>query len=157
MINTCELRIGNIILYNGAPITVKGVTENAVILEVVEHSAIDVIHYEYQLIPANNTSLEPFPLNDFLLEQMGKGKYPLGGIMRHVYYRSSSTFLIYSDSDGYFIGVPGQGRPSYLTPGHFRSLHQLQNIHFAQYGIEIDIDLDIAKHAFQLAVKMKKI
>lgn len=157
MINTNELRIGNIVLYNREPIVVKGVAEDAVFLEGIERTMIDGVHREYQPIPANDASLEPFPLNDFLLEQMRKGKYPLEGFIRHMYHRSSSTFLIYSDDDGYFIGVPGPGRPSYLTPGHFWYLHQLQNIHFAQYNEEIDIDVETAKLAWQTAVNLNRV
>lgn len=154
MINTNELKIGNIILYNGEPIAVKGVMEDAVLLDEVERRAIDGVHKEYQPILANDSSLEPFPLNDFLLEQMGKGKHPLGGIK---YHHSGSTFLIYSDNDGYFIGIHGQDRPSYFTPGHFWYLHQLQNVHYAQYGEEIDVDVDTVKRAYQLAVDLNKI
>ena len=157
MINTSELRIGNIILYNGQPIVVKGVMEDFVLLEGIVRNANDGVQNEYKPIPANDSSLEPLPLNDFLLEQLGKGKYPIGGIMRHMYHRSSSTFLIYADNDGYFIGVPGQGRPSYLTPGHIWFLHQLQNIHYAQYGEEIDIDVDTTTRAFQLAENLNKL
>ena len=55
--------------------------------------------------------------------------------------RNKQTFLIYVDDDGsYYIGLNYQGDVCRITPNPILYLHQLQNIYFAQYGMEMDIN-----------------
>ena len=64
MINTSELRIGNIILFNGEPIAVKGIHTNSVLLDGVMRPSVNGIDFEYNPIPAKEDCLQPLPLNE---------------------------------------------------------------------------------------------
>ena len=60
---------------------------------------------------------------------------------------SKATFLIYPDTDGYFIGMDFRGNIIHVTPHKMNYLHELQNVYFAQYGSEMDIDNRILARA----------
>ena len=147
MINTSELRIGNIILFNGEPIVVKGIHTNTVLLDGVMRQAADGINIEYNPIPAIEDCLQPMPLSDFLLESMKRGRVLDGYGVQHPYSLRSATYTIRHDEEGYFIGMFKEDGPIHITPNHFHYYHQLQNIYYAQYGEEFCVsenDVNIA-------------
>lgn len=158
MIETKELRLGNIILLSGEPVKVMGVHTGSVLLDGVMRPSANGIDIEYNPIPAKEDALQPLPLNDFLLESMRKGKF-LGysGVIQHQYHPSGSAYFIMSDDEGYFIGMEKNDAPMHITPCHFWYFHQLQNIHFAQYGTEIDISEEDVKRAWKTARNLNKI
>lgn len=157
MINTLELRIGNIILFNGEPVVVKGVFPDVVYLDGVVRQSASGNGVEFKPILISDASVQPLPLNDFLLEQMQRNRIVDRNGKRHVYYVRSSNFFIFEDSDGYFIGMCNSVGPIHITPGKFHYYHQLQNIYFAQYGNEIDISEKTVKLAWRTAKNLGKI
>ena len=157
MIDSCGLRIGNIILFHGEPIVVKGVLSEVVYLDGVVRQSASGNGVEFKPILISDASVQPLPLNDFLLEQMQRNRIVDRNGKRHVYYVRSSNFFIFEDSDGYFIGMCNNVGPIHITPGKFYYYHQLQNIYFAQYGNEIDISEKEVKLAWHTAKNLGKI
>lgn len=158
MIDPKELRLGNIILFNGEPVKVMGLHTGTVLLDGVMRPSVNGIDVEYNPIPASEEAVQPLPLNDFLLETMGKGKFVgYSGVEQHQYHQRSSVYTIMSDGDGYFIGMEKEYDPVHITPCRFFFFHQLQNVHFAQYGEEIDISEHDVKTAWRLAKSLNKI
>lgn len=157
MIEPKELRLGNIILFNGEPIKVMGIQTGTVLLDGVMRQSANGIDIEYNPIPAREDVLQPLPLNDFLLELMNKGKFPgYSGVFQHQYHSGGSAYSIMSDKEGYFVGMERGDGPVHITPCHFYYFHQLQNIHFAQYGEEIDISEHDVKIAWRAAKNLNK-
>lgn len=158
MIETKELRIGNIILFKGEPIKVMGVHTCTVLLDGVMRPSTNGIDVEYNPIPASEDALQPLPLNDFLLESMRKVKFQgYSGMIQHQYHSGGSAYSIMCDEEGYFIGMEREDGPVHITPCHFYFFHQLQNIHFTQYGEEIDISEHDVKIAWRTAKNLNKI
>lgn len=158
MIETKELRLGNIILFNGEPVKVMGIHTGTVLLDGVMRPSANGIDIEYNPIPASENALQPLPINDFLLETMRKGKFiGYSGVMQHQYHQRSSVYTIMSDGDSYFIGMEKEDGPVHITPCRFYFFHQLQNIHYAQYGEEIEISEHNVKTAWRLAKSLNKI
>lgn len=158
MIETKELRLGNIILFNGEPVKVMGIHTGSVLLDGVLRPAANGIDIEYNSIPASEAVLQPMPLNDFLLETMGKGRFRgYSGMIQHQYHAGRSAYFIMSDDEGYFIGMERGDGPIHITPCHFYYFHQLQNIHFAQYGEEIDIGEHDVKMAWRTAKNLNRV
>lgn len=152
MINTAELRIGNYVLFNKQLIKVKGITANAVMLEgVMYETGNPNFPYEYKLIPASDASIQPIPLNDDILQKLC-GRIPMNGGYAYKYYGARVTFLIYEDDEGYYIGMNYMDNVFHITPCHLQSLHQLQNICFAQYGAEMDINERILRRSIENVV-----
>lgn len=157
MIDSCELRIGNIILFHGEPIVVKGVLSEVVYLDEVVRQSANGNVVEFIPILTSDASVQPLPLNDFLLEQMGRSRIVDDNGKRHIYYARSSNYFIFKETDGYFIGMCNSVGPVHITPGKFHYFHQLQNICFAQYGNEIDISEKEVKLAWHTAKNLGKI
>lgn len=157
MIDTSELRIGNIILFGGAPVVVKGIQTNTVLLDGVMRPAPDGINIEYNPIPANEDIVQPLPLCDFLLESMKRGRIVNRYGVQHPYNLRSSTYLICEDEEGYFIGLLKKDGPIHITPNHFHCFHQLQNIYYAQYGEEFDVSEQDVKIAWRTAKALNKV
>ena len=157
MINTSELRIGNIILFNGEPIVVKGIHTNTVLLDGVMRKAADGINIEYNPIPANDERLQPLQLSDFLLESMKRGRIDDGFGVQHPYNPRSSTYMICQDDEGYYIGMFKEDGPIHITPHHLHYYHQLQNIFFAQYGEEFGINEHDVKIAWCTAKALNRV
>lgn len=158
MIDPTELRIGNIILFQNEPAKVLGILSGSVLLDGVMRPSGNGIDIDYNPIPASENALQPLPLNDFLLESMRKGKFVgYSGVIQHQYHQRSSVYTIMSDGDGYFIGMEKEDGPVHITPCRFYFFHQLQNIHYAQYGEEIDISEQNVKTAWRLARSLNKV
>lgn len=158
MIETRELRIGNIILFQGEPVKVMGIHTGSVLLDGVMRRSDNGIDIEYNPIPAQEDILEPLPLNDFLLETMGMGRFRgYSGVILHQYHQGSSIYSIMSEEEGYFIGMEKEDGPVHITPRHFYFFHQLQNLHFSQYGEEINIGEEDVKRAWRTAKNLGKV
>lgn len=152
MIDPSELRVGNYILYNNQPVMVKGVTVNTVKLEGVMYETENPnFPFDYKTIYAADNSLCAIPLCDTILQGV-RSRIPQTNGYAYTYYSSRPTFLIYPDDEGYFIGMDYRGNIIHITPNHVNTLHQLQNIYFAQYGVEMDINENRLKHAVASAI-----
>ena len=157
MIEPSELRVGNYILYNNQPVMVKGVTVNTVNLDgVMYETGNPNFPFDYKTIYAADNSLRAIPLCDTILQGV-RSRIPRKGGFAYSYYGSKATFLIYPDDEGYFIGVDFRGNLIHVTPNHVNTLHQLQNIYFAQYGIEMDINENRLKQAVVSAIAHNEI
>lgn len=153
MIDTSELRVGNYILYNKQLIKVKGITENAVMLEGVMYDTGNPnFPYEYKPIPSSDASIQPIPLNDDILQKVC-GRISVSNEYAYKYNGSKVTFLIYKDEEGFYIGMNYKDSVCYITPCHLESFHQLQNIFYAQYGLEMNINVRILKCSIDNAVE----
>ena len=142
MITPSELRIGNIILFNGEPVKVMGIQSGTVMLEgVMYETGNPNFPYEYRQIPADDASLEPIPLIDDILQKI-RTRIPMNGKRAYKYYGTKATFLIFEDEDGggYYIGMTYMDQVFRVTPQPLYYFHQLQNIYFAQYGDEFDFN-----------------
>lgn len=151
MINPSELRIGNVILFGNQPITVHGVRSNGVMLDGILYNTGDPLHQlEYTLIDAGDQRLQPLLLEDFLLEQIFS-RYQVNNMGVFTYHGPNNrTYFINREEDGYSIGLFVGGQLIHITPFHFRNYHQLQNIHFAQYGEELDVDYETLRNMWNL-------
>ena len=69
MIDTNELRIGNIILFQGEPAKVMGVHTGSVLLDGVMRPSANGIDIEYNPIPASEDALRPCHLTTFFWNQ----------------------------------------------------------------------------------------
>lgn len=147
MINPTELRIGNVILFNNQPILVHGIRTNGVMLDGVLYNTGDPLHqFDYTLIETGDQRLQPLLLEDFLLELI-LGRYQVNNREVFVYSRHNGrTFFICHEEGGYFIGMYMGDQLIHISPFHFRSYHQLQNIHYAQYGEELDVDFETLRN-----------
>ena len=153
MINSAELRIGNYVMFNKQLIMVKGVMANAVMLEGVMCSTENPnFPNDYRLIPASDTSIRPIPLNDDILQKVC-GRIPMDDSYAYKYYGAKATFLIYEDEVGYYIGMNYMDSIFHITPCHLEFFHQLQNIFYAQYGVEMDINERIMRRCIDNAVE----
>lgn len=65
MINTEELRIGNILLFQGEPVKVMGIHTGTVLLDGVLRPSANGIEIEYNPISASEEVLQPLPLTDY--------------------------------------------------------------------------------------------
>lgn len=147
MINPNELRVGNYVLYNNEPVMVKGVTANAVMLDGVMYDTGNPNYpFDYKHIYAGEDCVRPILLCDTMLQKI-RSRIPTKGGYAYTYYTSKATFLIYPDTDGYFIGMDFRGNIIHVTPHKMNYLHELQNVYFAQYGSEMDIDNRILARA----------
>lgn len=151
MINPLELRIGNVILFNNQPIMVHGVRSNGVMLDGVLYNTGDPLHpLDYEWIYAEDQRLQPLFLEDFLLEQI-LGRYQVNNMGVFRYHRpNNGTYFINREEDGYSIGFYMGNQLIHITPFHFRNYHQLQNIHFAHYGEELDVDFETLRNMWNL-------
>lgn len=128
MVETSELRIGNYILYHNILARVQGVSDDSVLIDGVA-------------IPANDATIRPITLCDTILQKV-RQRIPKPEGCCYFYYCNKQTFLIYvDDDDSYYIGLNYQGDVCRITPNPIVYLHQLQNIYFAQYGVEMDINV----------------
>lgn len=154
MINTQELRIGNYVLYKDQAILVKGVKENTVFLDDVLVETYNLNQpYDYKPISADDACLRPIPLCDAILPKI-RLRMPIEGGYCYTYYKNYPTFLIYlNNNNGYYIGLNYQGDVCRITPNPIVYLHQLQNIYFAQYGIEMDINERILLNCVEIALR----
>lgn len=154
MINPSELRIGNVILFNNQPITVHGVRTNGVMLDGVLYNTGDPLHQlDYEFIYAEDQRLQPLILEDILLEQIF-GIYQVNNRGVFTYHRpNNGTYFINREEDGYSIGLYVDDQLIHITPFHFRYYHQLQNIHFAQYGEELDVDFETLRNRWNLMIR----
>ena len=118
---------------------VKGITGNAVMLDGVMKATDNPQYpYQYQLINADDNRIMPIPLSDDLLQKIAS-RIEIKG--KRVYrYTKTATFFISKDDDGYFIGMMFRDQLIHITPKHIDCFHQLQNIHFSQYGMEFDFN-----------------
>lgn len=138
MINPSELRIGSIVLLNGIPTEVQGIGPNGKLLN------------GYQ----DGDSIDPFPLNDFILEQL-LGKYTINKKKVFNYYKNSTYFVAYEE--GYFVGMYDGSKLIHLTPCRIHYLHQLQNIHFAQFGNELGLTMNKVIRVWNTAKSLSRI
>lgn len=153
MINTQELRIGNYVFYKDQAILLKGVKENTVFLDGVLVETYNLNQpYDYKPISADDACLRPIPLCDAILQKI-RLRMPIEGGYCYTYYKNYPSFLIYmNNNNGYYIGLNYQGEVCRVTPGPLYYLHQLQNIYYAQYGIEMDVSEKILKQSVQNAI-----
>lgn len=157
MIEPTELRVGNYILYNNQPVMVKGVTANTVMLEgVMRETGNPNFPFEYKAIYAADNSLRAIPLCDTILQGV-RSRIPLNNGIAYSYYGTKATFLIYPDDEGYFIGVDFRGNLIRITPNQINTIHQLQNIYFAQYGVEMEINENRFRQVVDSALENKEI
>lgn len=168
MINLEELRIGNIVLFGGQPIEVKEIRTGEVCLDGVLRQASDNIHFEFNPVLADSGDIQPFPLNHFLLEQIF-GTQRVNGKKLFAYSPKHSLYFIDYDEQrdnigsivyertGYFIGMYDGPKLIHITPHHFHSFHEIQNIHNAQFGYELPIGIDNVKRAWNLALNLGKV
>lgn len=126
---------------------VKGVAEDSVLLGGVVFEN----PYEYPPISVTDDRIQPIPMLDEILQKV-RIRIPIVRGHAYKYYGNRVTFLIYEDEEGYFIGLDNQGQIIHITPRHIESLHQLQNIYFAQYGEDMDINVRILTRCIQNAV-----
>lgn len=151
MINPSELRIGNIVLLNGMPTEVQGVAPNGILLN------------GYQ----NGDSIDPFPLNDFILEQL-LGKNRINNHLVFNYFKNSTYFVAYEETrdafgniienrTGYYVGMYDGPKLIHLTPCSIHYLHQLQNIHFAQFGNELGLTMNKVMRVWNTAKSLSRI
>lgn len=157
MINTSELRIGNMILMGGEPVVVKGIQTNTVLLDGVMRPAADGINIEYNPIPANDDAVQPLPLSDFLLESMKRGRIIDEFGVQHPYSHRRVTYTIRHDEEGYYIAMYKNDGPIHITPNHFHYYHQLQNIYYAQYGEEFEVSEHDVKIAWRTAKALNRV
>ena len=133
---------------------VKGLTSNAVMLEGVIYATDDPNHpYEYKHINANSDSIKPIPLCDLILETI-RQRIPLKDGYVYSYYHERASFFIFKDEiDGYYIGLKDKKEVYRVTPKSLKYLHQLQNVYFAQYGNEMDINEQILRNSVEKATE----
>lgn len=143
MINPSELRIGNVILFNNQPIIVRGIKEVGVMLEGVMFQTGDPLRpYDYQLIYAEDQRISPLLLNNRLLDLVMR-RYRVNGVIVYNYHaHNGGTFFVKNEGMGLFVGMYNGDNLIHITPHSFRYYHQLQNIHFAQFGEELNVDFD---------------
>lgn len=140
MVETSEFRVGNYILYDNMPAMVQGMSEDSVLIN-------------GNAVTANDASIRPIRLCDTILQKI-RQRIPKPDGYCYFYYRNKQTFLIYvDDDDNYYIGLNYQGDVCRITPNPIVYLHQLQNIYFAQYGIEMDINERILLNCVQIALR----
>lgn len=153
MISPTELRLGNIVLFDGTPAVVKAVTEHSVFLEgCLADSGVD----GYQSVSVDDDRLQPVPLSDTLFAIIGKYRMDDEFGVQYQYYQNRSTYTVREDEEGYYIGLYTKDAPIHVTPNHFHSLHELQNIHFTQYGEEMEINLKWLKRFFSSSQNAQK-
>ena len=132
---------------------VKGITANAVMLDGVMCSTDNPNYpFEYQLINAGNDRLQPIPLIDDVLQKI-RTRIPMNGEYAYQYYGSKATFLIFKEDEGYYIGMNYMDQVFRVTPQHLFYLHQLQNVYYAQYGSELDINERLLSISIRNAVE----
>ena len=153
MIDIQELRIGNYVLYNDQMVLVKGGTENNVFLDSVLVDTYNLNHpYDYKPISADDDCLRSIPLCDAILQKI-RQRMSISEGYCYTYYKTYPTFLIYlNGNNGYYIGLNYQGEVFRMTSSPLYYLHQLQNIYYAQYGIEMDVNERILKQSVQNAI-----
>lgn len=79
---------------------------------------------------------------------------PMPGRLRYLYYKNRPTFLIFeNEGGGYYIGMNYEDDVVRITPNPIVYLHQLQNIYFAQYGIEMDINVKVLFDSIETALE----
>jgi hypothetical protein len=140
MVETSEFRVGNYILYNNMPAIVQGMSEDSVLIN-------------GNAVTANDASIRPIRLCDTILQKI-RQRIPKPDGYCYFYYRNKQTFIIYvDDDDNYYIGLNYQGDVCRITPNPIVYLHQLQNIYFAQYGIEMDINERILLNCVEIALE----
>ena len=127
MVTTNGLRIGNYILCNNMLAMVRGVLKDSVLID-------------GNVISSNNVSIRPITLCDTILQKV-RQKIPLPNGLRYTYYKTRPTFQIFeNENGGYYLGMNYENDIVRITPNPIVYLHQLQNIYFAQYGVEMDIN-----------------
>ena len=138
MLETNELRIGNYILCNNLLVRVDGSSEDTVLIE-------------GDVIAANDAAIRPITLCDTILQKV-RQRLPMQSGLRYSYYKNRPAFLIFANEDGgYFIGMNYEDDVVRITPNPIVYLHQLQNIYFAQYGVEMDINMKVLLDSIETA------
>lgn len=141
MVNPSELRVGNYVLYNNQPVMVFGISVNAVMLNGFN-----------QEIAVNESIIRPIPLVDTILQKV-RSRIPSPEGLAYSYYGAKATFLIYPEHNGCFIGLNNRGKVFRVTPHIINYLHQLQNIFYAQYGVEMEINEGVLSRAVAMALE----
>ena len=140
MVETSELRVGNYILCNNMLARVQGVSYDSVLIN-------------GNPIAANESIIRPITLCDTILQKI-RQRMPLPDGLRYTYYKNWTTFMIFENEDGgYYIGLNYQGDVCRITPNPILCLHQLQNIYFAQYGEEMEINERILFDSVETALQ----
>ena len=149
MIDTKELRRGNILLLSGNIVHVAEIATTHVCLKDIYRPTDNPQYpFEYNPISAGDDNLQPYFLSESRM-QMLLGVVPTehGRAFR---FTRTATYLIYPDGEGaFFIGLDNKGQLQRVTPKPFSTLHELQNIHYLMYGTEIEIEEVRLKTAVQ--------
>lgn len=140
MVETNEFRIGNYILCNNMLAIVQGVLEESVLID-------------GNTVAANDVSIRPIMLCDTILQKV-RQKMLMSNGLRYTYYKKRPTFLIFeNEGGGYYVGMNYENDIVRITPNPIVYLHQLQNIYFAQYGVEMDINVEILFDSVKTALE----
>lgn len=140
MIDTTEIRRGNILLLSDNIVQVAEIAADHVCFEGIYRPTNNPQYpFEYNPISAADANLQPYDLTE---ERM---RILLGIIPTehgHAFrFTRTATYLIYPDGEvAFFVGLDNKGQLQRVTPKPFSTLHELQNIHFSMYGTEIEID-----------------
>ena len=140
MIDTKELRRGNILLLSGNIVRVAEIGTGHVCLKDINRPTDNPQYpFEYNPISAADVNLQPYNLTEERMRIL-LGVIPTEHGLAFRFTRTA-TYLIYPDGEGaFFIGLDNKGQLQRVTPKPFSTLHDMQNIHFSMYGIEIEIE-----------------
>lgn len=126
MINPKELRIGNLVMYEGDVYTLVGVNKHNVLLSNARHK-----------IPRMEDSCTPIPLTKDILLKCGFNQYELniGALDLYICPKTDNKYSNEGKCLLFFNSMP-----IYTIP--CESVHQLQNLYFAIVGKELEITID---------------
>ena len=117
-----ELRIGNLVCYNGKMVTVKQITKH----KIGYHTKPDKTIMNY----ARLCEIEPIPITEELLLKCGFGE-PCDGVYEHNY----GDFEVTKERENWWVTWNG-GTDFWFD---IKYLHQLQNAYYLAIGKELEL------------------
>lgn len=142
MIDTKELRIGNLVTYAGEPYPFYPIENSIVVVSEVLQDGVNLSQGDMTLY--NHELLDGIAISSMWLERMGftvtqySGNADIWKIVddegvNKNNYAISMTFNL-------FHSVNGAGDAEYIFGKEIKFVHQLQNLHFALTGEELKIN-----------------
>lgn len=141
MIDSRELRIDNILLFNNQIAVVKGVFTGHVYLDGVLRITDNPIYpNDYREISVNDPAIRPLPLGDSIIRLFfssihddGGGTCPFG---------EGGNYWVFHEGDSFFVGMNLSGEIVHIIPHHIVSFHELQNAYYTIHGEDLPVDVD---------------
>ena len=147
MIDSKELRINNILLFNNQIAVVKGIFSGNVCLDgVLRQTGNPMCPTDYREISVNDPAIQPLPLSDSIIRLFFPAIHDDGRIAYS--FGRSGNYWVFPEGGSFIVGINLAGEIVHITPHHIACFHELQNAYYLIHDDEVPVDVDSLRMAW---------